>query len=366
LSEAVSFKPKADAGKPDATIETLRPIPPVRRSLGQRLRWPLMIGVPSLIAVLALAYFLLGGRYESTDDAYVKLARAGISASVGGRVIAVPVRENQLVKAGDTLFQLDPEPFEIAVQRAEAAYGGALTQARVLLTTYRERIADRDAAQEAVEYTAREAKRQRDLSAAGVNTKGEADEAAHAADQAVAALRVAEQAVASALAAIGGDPDQPPERFSAVRKAKADLDEARLDLSYATVVAPADGMVTKVDQLQPGARIAASQVVFWLVSGKPWIEANFKEDQIERMRIGQPVTISVDAYDHDIAGRVASFSPGTGSSFSLLPPENATGNWVKVVQRLPVQIEITSDLPADAPPLSAGLSATVEVDTAAP
>lgn len=366
MSEAVSFRSKAEAGKPDATIETLRPVVPVRRSLGQRLRWPLMIGVPALIAVAALAYFLLGGRYQSTDDAYVKLARAGISASVPGRVLSVAVHENQVVKAGDTLFQLDPEPFEIAVQRAEAAYGGALSQARVLLATYRERLADQAAAQEAVDYTAREAKRQRDLSAAGVNTKGDADEAAHAADQAVARLRTAEQAVASALAAIGGDPDQPPERFSAVRKAKADLDEARLELSYATVVAPSDGMVTKVDQVQPGMRIAASQVLFWLVSGKPWVEANFKEDQIEHMRIGQPATVSIDAYGGDLCGKVASFSPGTGSSFSLLPPENATGNWVKVVQRLPVQIEITCDTPADAPPLSAGLSASVEVDTAAP
>jgi membrane fusion protein (multidrug efflux system) len=236
----------------------------------------------------------------------------------------------------------------------------------VLLATYRERLADQAAAQEAVEYTKRETQRQRGLSAAGVNTKGQADEAEHDADQAAARLRLAEQEVASALAAIGGDANQPPERFSNVRKAKADLDEARLDLSYATVVAPVDGMVTKVDQVQPGMRIAASQVVFWLVSGKPWVEANFKEDQIEKMRIGQPVTISVDAYDHDIHGKVASFSPGTGSSFSLLPPENATGNWVKVVQRLPVQIEITSEIPADAPPLSAGLSATVEVDTAPP
>jgi membrane fusion protein (multidrug efflux system) len=325
-----------------------------------------MIGVPALIALAALAYFLMGGRYQSTDDAYVKLARAGISANVAGRVIAVPVRENQMVKAGDTLFQLDAEPFQIAVQRAEAAVGGAMTEARVLLATYRERLADQAAAEEAVEYTAREAKRQQGLSAAGVNTKGQADEAVHAAGQAAARLRLAQQEVASALAAIGGNPDQPPERFAGVRKAKADLDEARLNLGYATVVAPVDGMVTKVDQLQPGARIAASQTVFWLVSGKPWIEANFKEDQIAKMRVGQPVTITVDAYDHEIKGRVASFSPGTGSSFSLLPPENATGNWVKVVQRLPVQIEITSELPADSPLLSAGLSATVEVDTAPP
>jgi len=365
VSEAVRLKPKSDASQGEATIETLRPLPP-KRSLRDRLRLPLMIGVPTLIALGALGYFLLGGRYQSTDDAYVKLARAGISSSVEGRVETVAVRENQLVKKGDVLVQLDQAPFRVAVERAEAAYGGALSQAQGLIETYRQRLADKAAAEEQAEYTAREAKRQQGLAAAGVNTKGQADAALHAADQAKARLLVAERDVATALAAIGGEPNITPERFSGARKAKADLDEARLNLSYTTITAPADGMVTKVDQIQPGMRIAQSQVFFWLTSGKPWIEANFKEDQIEHMRIGQPVSISLDAYSHDLCGKVASFSPGTGSSFSLLPPENATGNWVKVVQRLPVQIDITCDIPADAPPLGAGLSASVEVDTATP
>lgn len=324
---------------------------------------PLMIGVPLLIAIGAAVYFMTGGRFQSTDDAYVKFARAGISASVSGRVIAVDVRENQNVHKGDILVRLDPGDYRIAVARAEAGYAAAKFEAQGLLATYRQRLADKAAADEAVDYTAREAKRQKDLAAAGVNTKGQADEARHAAEQALAQLRVAEQQVQMALAAIGGDADLPIERFPNVMKAKAELDQANSDLSYTSLTAPADGIVTKVDQVQIGTRVMPSQILFWFVSGKPWIEANFKEDQIAAMKIGQAASISIDACGSALKGHVESFSPGTGSSFSLLPPENATGNWVKVTQRLPVEIAFDGEVPCS---LSAGLSASAEVDTGAP
>lgn len=333
---------------------------PPGRTRAQRLRLPLMIGVPAVIVAVALFAFFSGGRFVSTDNAYVKLARAGISASVPGRVVDVGVTENQLVRKGDVLLRLDAADEKVALARAEANYASARFQAETKRAVYEERRADRDAAQEMVMFASREATRSRDLAGAGVNTKSQSDEATHTAAQARQQLAVAEHQVASALADIGGDPHRPTEEFPDVLAAKAELDQAQLNLSYTNVVAPADGIVTKVDQVQVGNRVAQSQVLFFLVSGRPWIEANFKEDQLAHMREGQPVTVTIDAYDGELHGHVGSFSPGTGSSFSLLPPENATGNWVKIVQRLPVQVVLDGDLP---PNLGAGLSADVEVDT---
>jgi membrane fusion protein (multidrug efflux system) len=351
VSDAEGYQAIADAEVEAAQHRT-------KRTLGQRLRWPLMIGVP-LIVVAVVAYVILtGGKFESTDDAYVQAARAAISPSISGRVIEIDVTENQPVRKGQVLFKLDPADYQVAVAQAEAALATARFETQGSQAVYGQRQADLAAALETVAFTAREATRQKALAAAGVATQAQADEAAHAAEQARRQIAVVRQQIASALADIGGQTGMPADRQPRVMQAKAELDRARLNLSYATVVAPADGVVTKVEQLQVGNRVAASQTLFWLVSGKPWIEANFKEDQLAHMRVGQPATIKVDAYDHDLKAHVASFSPGTGSSFALLPPENATGNWVKVVQRLPVRLTLD-----EAPPhLSGGLSAKAIVD----
>lgn len=329
-----------------------------QRTLGQKLRWPLMIGGPLLVLAIVAFFIVTGGKFETTDDAYVQAARAAISPSVAGRVIEIDVGENQAVKKGQVLFRLDPSDFQIAVAQAEAALAAARFETQGSRAVYDQRGADLALAQETVDYTEREAARQRDLAAAGVATRAQADEAAHAAEQARRQVAVVRQQIASALADIGGRVDVAPDQQPKVMQAKAALDRARLDLSYTTIVAPADGVVTKVEQLQVGNRVAASQTLFWLVSGQPWIEANFKEDQLAHMRVGQPATIKVDAYDHPLKAHVSSFSPGTGSSFALLPPENATGNWVKVVQRLPVRLALEEREPH----LSAGLSARAKVD----
>ena len=356
MSDAEGYQAMAELDEEAARGRGQRP--PARRSLGQRLRLPLMIGVPLIILCLVAFFVLTGGKFESTDDAYVQAARAAISPSVAGRVVEIDVSENQTVKKGQVLFRLDPSDFEVAVAQAEAALAAARFETQGSRAVYDQRNADLAAAQETVAYTQREAARQRDLAAAGVATRGQADSAAHDAEQARRQVAVVRQQIASALADIGGRPDVAADRQPKVMQAKAALDRAKLDLSYATIVAPADGVVTKVEQLQVGNRVAASQTLFWLVSGRPWIEANFKEDQLAHMRVGQPATIRIDAYDHDLKAHVVSFSPGTGSSFALLPPENATGNWVKVVQRLPVRLALDES----APQLSAGLSAKAKVD----
>ena len=329
------------------------------KTLGQRLRWPLMIGVPAIILIGAGVVMLTGGKSETTDNAYVQTSRTAISTSIDGRVVEIAVHENQPVKKGQVLFRLDPADYQVAVSEAEAALAQARFDVQGKRAVYAQRLADLAAIQETAAYAQSEAARQRDLAAAGVATKAQADEARHAADQAQRQIAVVKQQVVTALADLGGDANAATERQPAVLEAAAKLERAKLDSSYSAVVAPTDGVVAKVEQLQVGARVTASQPVFWLISGQPWIEANFKEDQLAHMRVGQPATIKVDAYDKPLKAHVASFSPGTGSSFALLPAENATGNWVKVVQRLPVRLTLDQTPPAN---LSGGLSAKATVD----
>jgi membrane fusion protein (multidrug efflux system) len=185
----------------------------------------------------------------------------------------------------------------------------------------------------------------------------------HALDGARTQLAGAQQQVSAVVASLGGNPDIAPERHPLVQQAQALLDRAALNLSYTVIKAPSDGIVTRVEQLQVGTYISASAPVFALVStGDIWIEANFKENQLTHMRVGQQANVHVDSYPgRAFAGTVVSVSPGTGSQFSLLPAENATGNWEKVVQRLPVRIELRQLDPEF--PLHGGLSANVSVDT---
>jgi membrane fusion protein (multidrug efflux system) len=329
----------------------------------KRLRLPLMIGGPALVLLIALYLYLTGGRYEGTDDAYVQTASVAVSSNVAGRVQEMDVRDNQTVRRGDVLFRLDDEPFRIAVEEAEAQLSSARLQVQSLKASYRQRQAELESARETLTYQQRETDRQRRLLAAGISSQLQVDRAAHALDTARAEVSAAEQQVSAVLANLGGDPNISADRHPLVQQAQALLDRARLNLSYTVIKAPSDGIVARVEQLQAGTYITASAPVFALVvAGDTWIEANFKENQLAHMRAGQPAEIHIDSYPgKKFQGIVASVSPGTGAQFSVLPPENATGNWVKVVQRLPVRIELR-DLDPEFP-LHGGLSATVNVDT---
>jgi len=275
-------------------------------------------------------------------------------------VVEIYVKENQPVKRGQVLFRLDQRDLQANLDLAEAQVAGAqlaVGQARV---AYQRESANVAAARENVGFAQREVERQRKLNAAGAVSTQSVDQAVHAANQARDQLAVAQQQQAQALAALGGDPNI-HDRAPGVMQAHAQAERARLNVAYATVVAPADGVVARVDQLPVGAYLNASQTAFWLLSGQPWIEANFKEDQVGHMRVGQPVEIDIDANPGGpLKGHVASFPPGTGSAFSALPAQNATGNWVKVTQRLPVRIEFDKPPPERA--ARAGLSAKVKVD----
>lgn len=325
-----------------------------------RRRWIVMAAGPILI-LAGVAYLILtSGRFETTDNAYVQVAKTPVAPSIGGRVVEIYVKENQPVRRGQVLFRLDQRDLKASVDLAEAQLANARLAVSQARAAYQREVANVAVAQENLAYATREVTRQRQLNAAGAASGQVVDQAVHTAKQAREQLAAAQEQAAQALAALGGDPNV-ADAAPAVQQAKAQLERARLNRDFGTVVAPADGVVARVDQLPVGAYLNASQTAFWLLSGRPWIEANFKEDQIRHMEVGQPVEIDVDAYPGGkLRGHVASFAPGTGSAFSVLPAQNATGNWVKVTQRLPVRIEFDRPPPERAG--RAGLSAKVKVD----
>jgi membrane fusion protein, multidrug efflux system len=331
------------------------------RPLRQRLRLPLMLAGPIVVLLAAGWWYLTSGRYVSTDDAYVQAARTMISSDVAGRVVAVAVHDNERVAKGQLLFQIDDRPYRIAVEEAKAGLASARLQVEALKATYRQKLADAKAAEDTLEYQQREFERQRQLAAHGVAARSTFDQVQNALQVARQKVASTQSDVANALAQLGGNPDLPPERHPSVQRAQATLDKAELDLSYTMVKAAEPGIVTKVDQLQVGSYVTASTPVFSMISKRVWVEANFKETELTHMRPGQTATVEIDTYPGVVfTATVESLSPGTGSTFSLLPAENATGNWVKVVQRLPVRLALED--PKNRL-LHAGLSATVEVDT---
>jgi membrane fusion protein, multidrug efflux system len=335
--------------------------PALARPLRERLRLPLMWGVPLLMVAAGLYVYLTGGRYQSTDDAYLRAAQVAISANVSGRVSEVDVHDNQQVHRGQTLFRLDDRPFRIAVESARAHLQAARLQVESLKADYRQRLADLRSAASALDYAEREYRRSSRLLASGIASQSQVDKALLARSEAQQSVAAAKQQITAALAKLGGQPDIAVDDHPLVQQARAALDRAELDLSYATVSAPADGIVTGVEHLQAGSYLPAATPAFVLVSDQDvWVEADFKENQLAHMRPGDPATVKIDAYPgHTFHAEVASITPGTGSQFSVLPPENATGNWVKVVQRLDVRLHLRGKLPA----VRSGLSAAVTVDT---
>jgi membrane fusion protein (multidrug efflux system) len=333
------------------------------RPLRERLRWPLMVAFPVLLAVVGAGEYFAQEPYVSTDDAFVRAAKESVNARVAGQVVEIAVKDNQRVERGQILFRVDPEPYRIAVDQAEARLNSARLQINELKATYRQQVADLQSASATADFDEREYGRRKALVTDGWTPR-------EVYDQAETTLKVARQRVASdaqqianTVVALDGDPNIQVDRHPTVRAAKAQLDQAQLNLSYTTVYAPDDGIVARVEDLQVGDYVNPGAVVFSMMSTRRiWIEANFRETGLTHMRVGQEAAIDVDAYPGStFKAHVVSMSPGTGSDFAVLPPENATGNWVKVVQRLPVRLELDS---IDASqPLFSGISVTARVDT---
>jgi membrane fusion protein (multidrug efflux system) len=333
--------------------ETLAPSPPKwRRPL-------LMLAVPGLLALGGLWLWLNSGGSVSTDNAYVQQDKVSISSDVTSRVIAVGPAESQKVKRGDILIQLAPRPFEIALAEAEARLAAARLEAAGLQSGTIGKTADVAGKRDALAFAQQERERQQKLLAQGFTTRArvQATEYATANAEAELASALADEASARAAANGAGSGTHP-----LVLAAMAARDKAAFELSRTIIRAPADGIASQTNKVLPGQVLVSGIPTMSLVlSDRRWIEANFKETDLEHMRVGQPATIELDAYPGTpITGRVESIGAGTGSEFSVLPAQNATGNWVKVVQRVPVRIALPAETKV---PLIAGLSATVTVDT---
>ncbi len=325
----------------------------------KRLRLVLMLSVPLLIAAVGLYLWLGSGRYVATDNAYVQQDKVSVSAEVAGPVVEVLVRENQRVKRGDLLFRIDPRPYRIALEQAEAQIAAAQVSVHRLEAESAGTNADIQGADANVGFAQRAFERQAELMRRGFTTRARYDEALHAVQEArerLANARADARIKQSALA------DGPPASQPAVATAFAARDKALLDLKRTEVRAPIDGYVSQTERLQVGAAaIPGLPMVTVVRSEQAWVEANYKETDLDKMAPGQPAEIRLDAYPSTrIRGHVASIGRGTGSEFSVLPAQNASGNWVKVTQRVPVRIAI-DDNPGR--PMIAGLSAEVKVDT---
>ena len=308
----------------------------------------LMVALPLVLVVLGLWYWVHSERYQDTDNAYVVADQVSVAPQVAGRVISVPVSQNQAVTAGEVLLPSDPQPFQIALEQANANLENVRNQIQV-------QQAALTGAEAHAAYLQREVDRKTNLVKQDVVAASKLDDLR-------TQLTVAQQQIAQIRANLNGNPGLPYTEQATYKQAVAARDDAALQLSYATVKAPAAGVVTEVD-IKPGDVVAPGHPVFALVmSGKRWIEANFKETQLTRVHVGQKVDVSVDTYPgRTWPGTVESIAPGTGSVFSVLPAQNATGNWVKVVQRIPVRVAI--DATQDGPDLRAGMSAEVDIDT---
>jgi membrane fusion protein (multidrug efflux system) len=332
------------------------------RPLRQRLRLPLMLAGPIVVALAAGWWYVTSGRYVETDDAYIQAAKTMISPDVAGRVIEVAVTDNQPVKKGQLLFRFDPITYQLTVDRDKAELAAARLQVNALKATYRQKLADEQSAEDTLSYQQREYDRQKRLLGSGVASQAQFDQAQNGLEVARQRVASTQHDIGNTLAQLGGNPDIPIDDHPMVQRAKAALGIAEVDLADTAIRAPDDGIVTKVEQVQVGDYITTATPVFSMMSNHVWVEANFKETELTHMRPGQTATVEVDTYpDADFRAKVGSLSPGTGLTFSLLPPENATGNWVKVVQRLPVRLALDDTDPDH--PLRAGMSVTVNVDT---
>jgi membrane fusion protein (multidrug efflux system) len=353
-----------------ATVNEIRPTPrvaaapPVRRRSARRLLRPvLMLGGVLAVALGAATWWLTGGVVVSIDNAYIRAGKLSVATDVSGIVQDVDVIEGQLVRKGQLLFRLDPRQFEIALAGAKANLAQVGLQMEAAKRDYQRMLRDVEAKQAQVQSDQADFERFANLVKGGGVTRAEYDDARFklAADRAeVDSLKVHAQVQ---LARLGGDPDIDVTRTPEYLKAVAQVEEAQRQLDHTVVRAPFDAITSQVDQIQPGTYLAASAAAFGLISTDHiWIEANPKETELTYVKPGDPVSFTVDTYPgRTWKGTVESIAPNSGSEFSILPPQNATGNWVKVVQRIPLRVHIDRQ-PGD-PELRAGMSVIVDINT---
>jgi membrane fusion protein (multidrug efflux system) len=323
----------------------------------------LLVVAPAAAVLLGLVIYLLGGRYVSTDNAYVGAQKILVTPDISGKVETIAVREGQHVNSGDELFALDPQPFRLALAQAQAKLDTTRTDYNNLKSNLASLTTLSDLAQKNVDLKQRDVDRKTKLVATLAGSQADVDTAAAAMVTAQLQAQFTKQQQQSSLNQLLGNPDLPLEKFPAYQQAQAALDQAKRDLDHAVLRAPISGTATQVDSIQLGRFVMAGSPVFSIIDDSaPWVEANPKETDITYLRIGQKAAIDVDSFpNRSFTGTVTAVSPGTGAQFSILPPQNASGNWVKVVQRVPVRIVF--DQSQDLRLLRSGMSVNVEIDT---
>ncbi|WP_199091423.1 HlyD family secretion protein [Bosea sp. ASV33] len=322
-----------------------------------------------LFALLPIAliaggyYYVTGGQVMSTDNAYVQADILAVSTDVAGIVGEIDVRDNQVVKAGDVLFRLDDRQFRFALERTDAQIGIVHNDLEALKASYKGMQSQIEQAHTDIAFYETSFKRQQDLATKSVASQATFDQAKHDLDGARLKLAQLESQLAGIAANLNGKPDAPVENHPRYKDAVAARAEAQRQLDHTTVRAPMNGVVTNVPALQKGQYLEAATNAFSLVStDHVWIQANPKETELTWVKPGQEAEVYVDTYPGAVwKGSVDSISPASAASFSLLPAQNTSGNWVKVVQRIAMRVKI--ETPPDQPRLRAGMSVTLDVDT---
>jgi len=326
------------------------------------LRFVFLLVVPVFAVYGAVQYYLASGGSIDTDNAYVKARLHNLSSEIDGRVQFVLVKENERVKKGQPIIELDPEPYEIAIRAAQANLAAIHQDLKSLRSEYRRSSVDIALAKKRIAYLTTRYERQKKLRATGVSSIARLDEAAFQLQIAEQELRSAQEQRRKLLTDLGGDPAAVKDTHPDVQRATAEVERVQLDLRRTQIVAPADAVVARIKS-EPGEVVEAMEPIVLLVDeNDTWIEANLKETKLTHIRVGQEAEIIVDAYpDATWRARVESIAPATGAEFALLPPQNASGNWVKVVQRLPIRLSVID--PQKRLSLRAGMTATVSIET---
>jgi membrane fusion protein (multidrug efflux system) len=367
MADPVLKFPPEQKGEPSGKPRTKIAAEPRRRLMAgmRRYRRTLLLVVLPLVALIAgLTFYLNGGRYVTTDDAYVGAQKVLITPDISGRIEKIVVKEGQQVNEGDVLFEFDPVPFRLAEQQAKATLDQTRTTYDNLKANIRIYADMIDLAQQGVDLKRRDVDRKTSLARSNFGSQLDLDNSATALVTASAQLEFLKQQMSSSKTQLLGNPDLPIEQFPPYAQAKAALDQAERNLDHTVMRAPMAGIATQVDQIQLGRFVAVGTPVFSVIdTAKPWVDANLKESDFTYVGVGQSVSIDVDAFpDHVFKGTIGSLSPGTGAQFAILPPQNATGNFVKVVQRVPVRIYFDSN-DRDVQKLKAGMSAYTTIDT---
>jgi membrane fusion protein (multidrug efflux system) len=354
LSQATALRDNASP----AAIPTV-----VARRKGSSKRFILMVVVPALAIAGGLAWWVNGGRYVSTDNAYVGADKALITPYVTGPVVAVHVIEGQHVKAGDPLFDLDPAPYQTALSLAKGKLEAAKLEYANLRESYTSNTDQLRMNEESVRLKQADLDRKKSLLQSRSGTQADLDTSQASLLEYQEITEFVRYMLESAKVKLGGGPDVPIEQFPDYMMARAAIDDAERNLGYTHIKAPIDGVATQVANIELGRVAPAGQAVFAVVSDKGlWVDANPKESDLTYVKQGQPATVTIDTFpDKQWKGHVCSIAPGTGAQFAILPPQNASGNWVKVVQRIPLRFCFDAD--EDTTGLRAGMSSVVSVDT---